>query len=86
MNTGTILLSAAVGAAVGVAVGMLYAPAKGSATRKKIVRSGAGYVDDVKDTFEEYIDTLTKEFETVVDGAKDWVDKEKKKAASLAGK
>lgn len=86
MNTGKILISAAVGAVVGMAVGMLYAPAKGSATRKKIVKSGIGYAENVKDTVDEYFDTLTEEFDVVRNEAKKWVDKEKKKVASLVGK
>jgi gas vesicle protein len=58
-------------------IGVLYAPAKGSATRKKIARTGADFAEDVKEKFNESIDTLTKGYDTVKEGAMDLVHKGK---------
>jgi gas vesicle protein len=51
MNDTTKILAAfAVGALVGAAVGILFAPDKGSETRRKIGKEGKKIADSVKDT------------------------------------
>jgi gas vesicle protein len=85
MSSGKVLLGIIVGAAVGAVFGILYAPDKGSVTRKRIVRRGTDYAEDVKEKFNEYIDALTEEYDTVKEGAKDLIDKGIEKAASVAG-
>lgn len=84
MNSGKVLLGFIVGVAVGAVLGVLFAPAKGSVTRKRITRKGTEYAEDVKEKFNEYIDALTEEYDTVKEGTMNWVDKGKEKAASVA--
>jgi gas vesicle protein len=84
MNSGKILLGVIIGATVGAVLGVLFAPAKGSVTRKRIARSGTAYAEDVKEKFNEYIDAITEEYDTVKEGAMSWVDKGKDKAAYVA--
>ncbi len=52
-NTGKILTAIAAGAAVGAVLGVLFAPDKGSETRKKINDQGKKIVDNVKDKFQK---------------------------------
>jgi gas vesicle protein len=52
MNTGKALLGVLAGLATGVAIGMLFAPDKGSSTRKNISRKG----EDLADALDEKID------------------------------
>ena len=52
MNRGKALLGVLAGVATGVAIGMLFAPDKGSTTRKKISRTG----EDLADALDEKID------------------------------
>ena len=85
MDTGKVLLGVVAGAAAGAIVGMLFAPAKGTVTRRRIARRSAEYAEEAKDKFNEYVDALAEEYETVREGAMDWVDKGKEKAASLTG-
>jgi gas vesicle protein len=85
MSLGRVLLSVVAGAAAGVVLGMLIAPRKGSATRKRIAQTGAEYAEEAKDKFNEYIDAVTEEYDTVKESAKDLVGKGKEKVASLAG-
>jgi gas vesicle protein len=85
MDAGKVLLGIVAGAAAGAIVGMLFAPAKGSVTRRRIARKSAEYADEAKDKFNEYVDALAEEYDTVREGAMDWVDKGKEKVASLAG-
>jgi gas vesicle protein len=81
MRSGKVLLCVVVGAVLGV----LFAPAKGSVTRRRIVRRGTDYAEDVKKKFNEYIDALTEEYSAVKEGAMDLVDKGIEKAASVSG-
>jgi gas vesicle protein len=50
-NNGKILAALILGAAVGAALGILYAPDKGSETRKKINEEGKKMSDALKDKF-----------------------------------
>ena len=83
MSSGKVLLTFVVGAAAGAALGVLFAPAKGSVTRKRMARRGADYVEDAREKLKVYIDTVSEEFDTVKEGAKDWVGRGKEKAASM---
>lgn len=49
MKTSRVVLGVLAGAAVGALVGILFAPDKGSNTRRKIARKGEDFVDDMKD-------------------------------------
>jgi len=84
MKSVKVLLGVVAGAAAGTIVGMLIAPARGSATRKRIARMSTEYAEEAKDKFNEYIDAITEEHDTVKARATDWVDKGKKKAVSAA--
>jgi gas vesicle protein len=50
-TTGKILAAFAAGAAVGAVVGILFAPDKGSETRRKINEQGKKVADDLKERF-----------------------------------
>lgn len=49
-SSSKILISIAAGAAAGLIAGILFAPDKGTETRKKIKRQKEKFADDVKDT------------------------------------
>jgi gas vesicle protein len=56
MNSSKILVGFLAGAAVGALAGILFAPDKGSATRKKIANKTGDITDSVKDSFNNFID------------------------------
>ncbi len=65
MNTGKVLVSVLVSATVGAALGVLFAPAKGTATRKKITKKGDDYIDEVESKFNKFIENASQKIEIV---------------------
>jgi len=65
MSTGKVLLGVLAGAATGALLGVLFAPHKGSVTRKKISRTTENYADGLKEKFGEMVDSVTEKFEKV---------------------
>ncbi len=65
MNTGSKLgLGVLAGFAAGALLGVLFAPAKGSETRKKIAGRGRDVVDGVKESFADIKDSVTGTIES----------------------
>lgn len=65
MDSGKVLLGVLAGVAVGATLGILFAPDKGSATRKKISQKGDDYAEELELKFNEFIESMTKQFEVV---------------------
>jgi gas vesicle protein len=63
MSTGKILLGVLAGVAAGALIGVLFAPEKGSDTRKKVLKKGEDYTDGLKDKFNEFIDGVAEKFD-----------------------
>ena len=69
MKSGKVLLGLLAGVAIGATLGILFAPDKGSSTRKKISKKGDEYADELEKKFNDFIDSMTKKYETVKDEA-----------------
>lgn len=67
------------GFALGVLAGVLLAPDRGSDTRKKIAQKG----NDLKNKFNDFVDTLHEKFDSVKEDAKDMATEAKHKAPSF---
>ena len=65
MNSGKVLLGVLAGFAAGALVGVLFAPDKGSVTRKKISKKSEDYADAVKEKFNDLLDGISEKFEKV---------------------
>jgi gas vesicle protein len=65
-NTGKVFAAMLAGATAGAILGVLFAPEKGSKTRKKIKEKGVNFAGEVKDKFRKgkaKIDNLKEKFE-----------------------
>lgn len=65
MDSGKVLLGVLAGAAVGATLGILFAPDKGSETRKKIARKSNDYAESLEEKFNEMVDSMSKQFENI---------------------
>lgn len=74
MSTGKVLLGVMTGLAIGATLGILFAPDKGSETRKKIREKGDEHADELGEKFNELVDSTKEKFKTV-----------KEETASVAG-
>ncbi len=63
MSKGNTIAGLLVGLAAGAALGVLFAPEKGSDTRKKIANKGKDSLDDLKNKYNNAIDQLTSKLD-----------------------
>ena len=78
MSSSKILVGFLAGAAVGALAGILFAPDKGSNTRKKIASKTGDITDSVKNSFGDFIDGIKETYS----GAKENVEEFGAKAKS----
>ena len=83
MNSGKAFLGVLMGVAVGATLGILFAPAKGSKTRKKISKKKDEYADDLHEKFNEFADRIVEKFETVSNKASRIVNNVKRNAEEV---
>jgi len=67
MKAGQLLIGALVGVTVGAIVGILFAPKKGSVTRRFIAQKGNNYVDEMKDRFNDSLLTVNHKIDSLKD-------------------
>ncbi len=77
MNSGKVFLGVLAGLAAGAALGVLFAPEKGSVTRKNISNKGEDYLDDIKDKLSDVIDAIADKYTSVKKDVQLMVEKEK---------
>ena len=77
MSNGKFLAGILLGAAAGAVLGVLFAPDKGSDTRKKIAKKTSKLGDNLKAKFEEMADTIREKFDSIREDANDMMDKSK---------
>jgi gas vesicle protein len=63
MNTIKVALGVFAGIAIGAIGGILFAPAKGSSTRRKITHLGEEYSDELKEKFEDLVGIIADQYE-----------------------
>jgi gas vesicle protein len=86
MSIEKILIGVLAGAVAGTVLGILYAPDKGSNTRKRFSRKSYTYSDELEEKFNELIDSITEQFQTVVEEVNLMADAERLKSEKLKAK
>jgi gas vesicle protein len=75
MKTGQLLIGAMVGITAGAIIGILYAPKKGSVTRRFIAQKGNDYMDDMKERFNDNLKIVNQKIDSLKDEVKTLVKK-----------
>jgi gas vesicle protein len=78
-SSGKVLLGVLAGVAVGATLGILFAPDKGSKTRKKIADKSNDYADELTEKFNEFLAGISGKMDDVVDEATEVLEKSKRK-------
>lgn len=90
MSAGKVLLGVLAGIAVGATLGILFAPDKGSTTRKNISKKSDEYADQLSEKFNEFIESVTEKFEhmkeEVITKAEEVKDQAEEVEAEVIGK
>lgn len=77
MKTSKTIIGVLSGVAVGAALGILFAPDKGSKTRKKIVDRSNKAKEDLKDNFDHFLDTISEKYNALVQKGEELVEEGK---------
>ena len=75
MESGKVILGVVSGIAVGAVLGVLFAPDKGSKTRRKILDTGKEYTDNLKEKFSDLYEDVSNKYENLLEDAKEYVTK-----------
>ena len=75
MSTEKVVVGTLAGLAIGAIAGILFAPEKGSKTRKQIMDKGDDFVAELKSKFNEIFDSITEKYESTKKDAQEFVDK-----------
>ena len=79
MSKGKVVLGTLAGLAIGAIAGILFAPEKGSTTRRQIRDKSDDYVDKLKSKFDEFRDSLIEKIESTKKDAENLVESGKEK-------
>ncbi len=71
-NSGKVIGALLVGAAIGSVLGILFAPDKGSETRKKIAGKTDDFTKSLKEKFNAILEEAKKEFEAAKEKASEF--------------
>ncbi|MGX7668905.1 YtxH domain-containing protein [Flavobacterium pedocola] len=71
MESGKLVLGVLGGLAAGALLGVLFAPAKGSKTRKRIFKKGKGYANKLKGKIEEIYQEGVAKYDGLLSDAKE---------------
>jgi len=94
MSSGKVIASVLAGAAAGIVLGILFAPDKGTETRRKIAEKGSDVAGSVKNKYNEFTDTISEKYDAAKqklsnlvsegkDTGKDIVNQAKQKADAM---
>ncbi len=83
MNTVKVLVGVVAAAATGTIFGILFAPARGSLTRRSILHKGEVKADALKNKYNKFIDSILYKFDRVKEEVVDFTEEIMPKADEI---
>ncbi len=83
MSSGKVVLGLLAGLATGAIAGILFAPAKGTVTRRKITKQGKNYEKKLEKKFSKNMDMANKKFDKLKSEVSEFVEKKIPKAEAI---
>ena len=83
MSNSKTLLGIVAGAAIGALAGILFAPDKGSETRKKIAENTGDLADSVKSSFGDFVDNIKNVYADAENKTEEYKDKARAKMNNI---
>ncbi len=83
MSSGKVVLGLLAGVAAGAIAGLLFAPDKGSGTRKKIIKKGKNYEKKLEKKFSKNMDMANKKFDKLKSDVNEFVEKKMPKSEAV---
>jgi gas vesicle protein len=86
MNSAKLLTGLLLGVAAGATIAILFAPAKGSETRKRIADKKDNLVDTIADTFNQVSTAITDTYQKLKAHAEEFIGETEEKVIDLEEK
>lgn len=77
MSTKKLMIGVLAGTALGAVLGILFAPDKGSTTRRRFSKKSYDYSEELEEKFNDLIESITEQFQTVVEEVNQMAEKGK---------
>jgi len=79
MKTDKTIIGVLGGVAIGAILGILFAPEKGTNTRKKISKKGADVTDELKEKIDNLTNSISEKYNSLANKGEAFIENEKDK-------
>jgi gas vesicle protein len=80
-DSGKVMLGLLAGVAIGATLGILFAPDKGTETRRKIISKKEDFEDELEERFDAFMEDMKRKFTSLKQEAEEAANAGKEKAA-----
>ena len=84
MKNSDVVVGILGGSAVGAILGILFAPDKGSNTRRKIAEKGTDLKDNIKGNFNDFVASIEDQYSNFTSNAEDVIEEGKSKLERMS--
>lgn len=83
MNAGKVFLGLLAGVAIGATLGVLFAPKRGSSTRKRIARKKDDVINTLEEKFNAFVESVSDKYQSVKEEAQQMAEEGNQEASAF---